>query len=62
MSDQPSPADIELQDNLRSIRGVGENAGRGTGSDGEVAEDAASTDDTEQTDDVAPTDGVDADS
>jgi hypothetical protein len=45
MTDQPTPAEIELQDSLRSIRGVGENAGRGTGSDGEAAKDAATTDD-----------------
>ncbi|GAB3605686.1 hypothetical protein GCM10027413_10950 [Conyzicola nivalis] len=29
-SDEPTAAELELQDSLRSIRNVGENAGRGS--------------------------------
>jgi hypothetical protein len=36
---EPTPADIELEDSLRSIRGVGENAGRGSAPDSDEADD-----------------------
>jgi len=35
----PTPADIELEDSLRSIRSVGEDAGRGSARDSDEADD-----------------------